>query len=121
MCRGGGALKFDGLRFTQYNHQSGLGDNDGFVAFPDPDGSVWIGKNFSGLNKFEAGKIIGFSEAEQVLMPKLPFAIYRDVKGRHWFGSPEGLYGYDGSTWVHRSSYDGLPSDIVWGIVQTGR
>lgn len=113
MTWGSGTVRYDGKTFTRYTATNGLGDDAGIVSFCDPDGTVWLGNNWSGLSRFDGHTITPLPEDERKLAPVLAASIYRDRRGRHWFGSHDGLYRYDGRTWTHMSSGDGLPNNGV--------
>jgi signal transduction histidine kinase/ligand-binding sensor domain-containing protein len=100
-----GLNRFDGHGFKIYKHDRAdswsLSDNFVNVLLPDPDGSVWVGTETGGLNRydpildrFERMTLRRISSQNQE--PERVSALQRDQRGRLWVaGTAQSLYWLD--------------------------
>lgn len=134
---GGGLNLFDGQKksFTRYRHNpedpSSISSDK---VFPIHDGKkdkeiLWIGTFGGGLNRFDPAKNEFFHYRND---PKNPnslssdriFSILENAAGIVWIGTDGGgLNGFNPQTgkWVRFSERDGLPSNVVYGILEDHR
>ncbi|HEY6447739.1 MAG TPA: two-component regulator propeller domain-containing protein, partial [Acidobacteriaceae bacterium] len=62
----GGLLRFDGARFTVFDHGNTpqLHENSVFALLASRDGSLWIGTEGGGLVRYQAGKFRAYGSAD---------------------------------------------------------
>jgi signal transduction histidine kinase/ligand-binding sensor domain-containing protein/DNA-binding response OmpR family regulator len=104
---GGGALRYDGLRFKSFKNVQGninsLGGNTVRVFYEDHSGNMWIGAAGGGLNKFipETEKFIRYMHNPDdpgSISSDYVYSIYEDYSGNLWIGTESGLNLFDRST-----------------------
>ncbi len=85
----------------------GFPENSCSGIVPAPDGAMWMG-TFRGLVRFNGQK---FSPWAPAAMPELKstsiITMYRDRRGRVWFGTVEGLVMHDRGVWRRWQENDG--------------
>mgnify|MGYP001811988587 FL=1 len=127
---GGGLNAFnrESGTFVRYRHDSNdprtLSDNQVIVTVEYGEKHLWVG-TFGGLNKFNEEsktftrylhdpadpKTLGHNSVTSMLL---------DRRGTLWIGTLGGLDKFDSENdqFTHFSTADGLPSEIVWGILE---
>jgi ligand-binding sensor domain-containing protein/anti-sigma regulatory factor (Ser/Thr protein kinase) len=116
--------------FTHYQHDpqnpSSLGGNEIVNLFMDKNGVLWAGSFNDGLNRFDAKsrKFIRYQydslEPGSISNDSI-LSIYQDSRGILWTGTDGGgLNRYDPGTnsFSHYYESDGLPSNVIYGIVE---
>jgi ligand-binding sensor domain-containing protein len=88
----GGLLRFDGARFTTFDHENTpeLRENSVFALLVSRDGSLWIGTEGGGLIRYHAGKFRAYGLSDG-LSDGFVRAIYEDHNGTIWIGTDNGL------------------------------
>ena len=127
---GGGVNAFDREKeqFTRYEpdpeDSASLSQSQVHAILEDQRGVIWIG-TLGGLNRFdrETGTFTRYQHD-----PNDPNSIgsnsvatlYEDQSGNFWVGGAKGLdlFNRENEQFTHYTVHDGLPSDIVWGILE---
>ena len=129
---GGGLNKFDKRKkqFTRYlnnpNDETSLSANRIFTLYKDVEGNMWIGTDSGGLNKLDSrtGKFIHYKykpDDPTSLSNDGVLSICQSKTGTLWIGTyGGGLNKFDALTgkFKHYRIKDGLPSDVVYGILE---
>ncbi|HRD53425.1 MAG TPA: two-component regulator propeller domain-containing protein [Flavobacteriales bacterium] len=114
-----GATRFDGKTFTAFKAPEGL-HGAGCVLLVDRKGTLWAGTN-DGAFRFNGERFIPF----EMPVPEIDkpshkwvkgkvWALLEDSKGNIWFGRDGyGACKYDGRTFTHFTTKDGLCSNNV--------
>ena len=122
---GAGLSKFDGKAFTNYSEKHGLCSDMISNLFIDSKGIFWIG-TWGGVCKFDG---IQFKKL-LIPCPKIETKINQDTKdwitsiaedskGNIWFGRDGyGASKFDGNSFVHFTTKEGLNSNNVQSIVE---
>ncbi|MEZ4936614.1 MAG: two-component regulator propeller domain-containing protein [Crocinitomicaceae bacterium] len=122
---GSGVAKFDGKSFTNFSVKDGLCSDMISQLFLDSKGGFWIG-TWGGVSKFDGLKFENFTipypEIETKINPDTKnwiTTITEDSKGNIWFGRDGyGACKYDGKSFVHYTTKEGLNSNNVQAIVE---
>lgn len=108
---GEGVYRYDGKSFVQFTKKQGLSSNIVWSILEDRSGRIWMGTD-SGLCVYD-GKIIRSMLMAPAAGPVLPanrssidirspknevWSMMQDRSGRLWFGTRDGVYVYDGSS-----------------------
>lgn len=88
------------------------------VLYADPDGGMWLGG--AGAAYFDGSQWTIFTPAELSLGSAEVLAIARDMQGRAWFGTTDGLRILDERTVTTLRRADGLPHDRVSVLLADG-
>ena len=88
-----GLVRFDGVRFTQYNHLNTptLKNSRILSLYEDTEGVLWIGTDGGGLYSYLDGEWKSFGP-EAGLMSDHIRAIIEDARGSLWIGTEYGLH-----------------------------
>ena len=113
-------------RFTAYKAKSpGINEVDAIAE--DSAGALWIGSSHFGLYRFDpaTGTFTAFhhSHVAGSLSSNVVNAVLVDRSGTVWAGTPDGLNKLDRTAkqFVTYREIDGLPRNIVNGMVEDGR
>ncbi len=98
----GGLYRFDGVRFEQFQPQSGpVFPSDIVTALlAQPDGSLWIGYLNRGASLLKDGRLTNFGKKDG-LGAGIVYRFVRDLTGSTWAATELGLKRFDGSHWDH--------------------
>lgn len=128
-------LQPDGQHFTYYFHDendpNSISDEWLYTVIEDSEGILWIGTNNGGLNRFDPRMetFIAFKH-EPGSPSSIPGNTVKCILeqqtpqgGRLWVGTENGLGRFDrqAGTFHNYYSRDGLPSNIIHGILEDGR
>lgn len=121
---GSGISKFDGKSFTNYSEKDGLCSDMVSNLFIDSKGIFWIG-TWGGVCKFDGIKFkifpIPYPKVETKINPDTKdwiTSIEEDAEGNIWFGRDGyGASKFNGKTFVHFTTKEGLNSNNVQSIV----
>jgi ligand-binding sensor domain-containing protein len=119
-----GVSRFDGKTFTNYKEPDGLHDL-GCVILVDRKGQVWAGTN-SGAFRFNGSSFTPFTLPNPVIedfsykwVAGKIWCLMEDRKGNIWFGRDGyGACKYDGQSFTHFTTKDGLCSNNVSSIAE---
>jgi ligand-binding sensor domain-containing protein len=116
--RGGGLLAFDGERFERYSWPDR--DARSITALAADQGRLFVGTFSGGLLEFDGE---GFREVRageaRARLDAVTFVARRGP--RLYFGTySQGLWVSEGGRWARFTSADGLASDRVLGVVESG-
>ena len=127
----GGLNRFDrkSQQFTRFKHQPSdrhsLSSNVIRAISEDLRGSLWIATHGGGLNRYDPQtERFRHFRADSTNPNSLSHdnirSVYHDRKGVLWVGTDGGLNRYDADTdhFNHYKEKDGLPNDVVYGIVE---
>jgi len=114
----GGLVSYRDGEFTRFTSGDGLPTNIVLALFEDRDGSLWVGA-WRGACRFEPPRCHYPRGSGELFQQNHVRAIHRDRAGVMWFGSEVGLFRWDGTTFRHLTTKDGLPADWVRTITET--
>jgi ligand-binding sensor domain-containing protein/signal transduction histidine kinase len=122
---GGGGLDAFVRNEKRFDHYSGLSSNFVSVLYEDQDGQLWVGTDGGGINKLDRQNktFTHYTHDpynQQSLSSDNILAIYQDGEGDFWIGTNGGgLNKFDPqtNTFSHYRERDGLPNDVVYGIL----
>jgi ligand-binding sensor domain-containing protein len=122
---GAGLSKFDGKTFTNFSEKDGLCSDMISNLFIDNKGNFWIG-TWGGVCKFDGAQFENFPIPYPIVETKINpdtkdwiTEIAEDTKGNIWFGRDGyGASKFDGNSFVHFTTKDGLNSNCVQSIVE---
>jgi ligand-binding sensor domain-containing protein len=106
-----GVYRYDGKSFTQFTVKDGLSHNSVYSILEDRTGFIWIGTD-SGLCRYDGKTItsipIAVSSGRYFSLSVSPtntpaasiqvWSIMQDKGGTLWFGTSEGMYCYNGTS-----------------------
>jgi signal transduction histidine kinase/ligand-binding sensor domain-containing protein len=117
-------------KFTHYQNNltkpDTISSNNITAIYEDRDGILWIGTFDSGLNRFnrESGTFVRYQRNRgnpQSLSDDSVTAIYQDTKHNLWIATAGGglnLYRPDSNTFRYFTEKDGLPNNVIYGILE---
>ena len=130
---GGGLMKYNrhSDTFISYmpdinNPESSISQDRVLSIFEDDMGNLWVGTSGEGLNLFNrnTGEFTHYksnrNDINSISSNRI-LSIFQDSKGRLWIGTGGGglnLFNYTSKTFTAIKKSDGLPSDVVFGIVE---
>ncbi|MBQ8714361.1 MAG: response regulator [Prevotella sp.] len=88
------------------------------TLFTDKDGCIWIG-HYYGIDVYDpkTDQLVDIP-VDSMLRPAIVYAIRQSPDGSIWVGSNKGLFRYNKERqWRRFTTKDGLPNDIVCGMV----
>jgi len=112
-----GLVRFDGIRFTHFNHwNTPVIQNDHVTClFEDLYGNLWIGTDGGGLLRYKKDTWQHFS-TKNGLSNDYIRAICNDWQGNLWVGTDNGLSRYDLNKWDILTTADGLHDNIITSL-----
>ena len=90
------------------------------TLYTDKDGRIWIG-HYYGIDVYDpkTDQLVDIP-VDSMLRPAIVYAISQSSDGSIWIGSNKGLFKYNKEgQWKRFTSKDGLPNDVVCGLVIT--
>ncbi len=105
-----GAVRFDGITWTEYGEEDGLVNKHVRCLYQDRQGALWFGTP-SGLSRFQDGVWTTIT-TEDGLGANTVKAILEDRQGNLWIGTYP-ISRFDGETWTTYGTAEVPP----WGIV----
>ncbi len=90
------------------------------TLFTDKDGCIWIG-HYYGIDVYDpkTDRLVDIP-VDSMLRPAIVYAITQSSDGAMWIASNKGLFKYNKvGQWKRYTTKDGLPNDIVCGLVIT--
>ena len=113
---GGGLYRFEGSQLQLLNQENvGLPSDVITALVRDPEGALWIGTD-QGLAHLKEGVFSLAADLGAVEVTSVAVA-----PGMVWVGTmSDGVWVFDGTTWMQLRSVDGLPSDHVTALLATG-
>ncbi len=112
---GDGLARFLAGQWTRFSQKDGLASDKVAYLAQTPDGSLWIGyKSDNGVTRMtlynQRVRIEHFSIETGLASDKVRF-LGVDKRGWLWSGSDNGTDVFDGASWRHFGSSDGMPWD----------
>jgi ligand-binding sensor domain-containing protein/CheY-like chemotaxis protein len=115
---GGGGLSRmnpkDG-KFTTYNENQGLSNDDILSIYEDREGNLWIGTRGGGLNRLKNGKFTTYTTT-QGLSNDIVRAICEDQEGNLRIGTDNGLNRLKNGKFTAYKREHGLSGNFVWSL-----
>lgn len=114
-----GLLRFDGVRFTIYDHENApaLLEDGVNTLIAARDGSLWIGTEGRGLLRYRGHAFRSYPTPDG-LSSSFVRAILQDRSGRVWIGADQGLFTAEGHRIRRIDGANGVPSVFVRAIAQ---
>jgi ligand-binding sensor domain-containing protein/signal transduction histidine kinase len=106
--RSGGLSRWKDTAIVPFGIPEGFGGNFASAICEDPQGNVWLGTWRSGLYRLQDGEFL----RQPTPNPTLDFtvrAMASDLQGNIWIGNWEGLYRFDGKSYLSYSADQGFP------------
>ena len=111
----GGATRYDGHTFTNFNVTEGLISGGVISIFKDKEGNLWFG-TIAGLSRYDGRSFTSFTTAQGLADNKVS-CIAADNQGNLWFGTSNGVSKYNGNSFTNYSTRQGLKNDEVNSIL----
>lgn len=109
-----GLFRFDGFKFEEFKPQPGieLPSHSIYSLMATPDGGLWIAFAPNGIGIIKDGRLTVFRRPEE--LPDSPIHCFaRDLDGRIWAGSENGLFLRDGTRWLRVGRDWNLPPQMI--------
>ncbi len=131
-----GLILFDGYSYTTFQHDPSdprsLTDSAIRTVYAEPDGTIWVGTNTGGLNRYDPSSHAFAHFRHDGLDPRSlshdsVYAVLRDRLGRLWVGTQKGLNRLDpgagGFVRMSTGGPEGLVNDYIMALHEdrTGR
>ena len=95
------------------------------IMYEDNYNNFWVGTSGEGLNLFDRETGIvrqfknDFNDTTTISSNRI-YCLHHDKNNRLWIGTDEGinLFNYENETFTALRSYDGLPNDVIYGILE---
>ncbi|MGD9050078.1 MAG: LppX_LprAFG lipoprotein, partial [Anaerolineae bacterium] len=118
---GGGVVHFDGETWTHYTEDDGLNSNIGLssIAGRGPLGGTGDMQWFAtaeGVCRFDGETWTAYPESAHLAGGPGPLALGPD--GALWYGTASGATRFDGEDWTTYTTFDGLATNYVLGILE---
>jgi ligand-binding sensor domain-containing protein/signal transduction histidine kinase len=113
---------------TNLTKPDSISSNDITALYEDRNGALWVGTFDGGLNRFDrdTGTFVRYQrnrDDPQSLSDDSVSAIYQDRKHNLWIATVGGglnLYHPDTNIFQHFTEKDGLPNNVIYGILEDG-
>jgi ligand-binding sensor domain-containing protein/serine phosphatase RsbU (regulator of sigma subunit) len=122
----------DGKSFQTYKYHQNkpytISQNRVTYMFEDRYNNFWVATSSEGLNLFDreggvVSKLFKKDDNDSLsIASDRVLSFYQDTKDRFWIGTSEGLclYNYSDSSFFTLSTRQGLPNDVIYGILEDG-
>jgi signal transduction histidine kinase/ligand-binding sensor domain-containing protein len=109
---GNGVNQIDNTSIRQYTVDQGLTSNLINAIHEDSKENIWFGNWEGGLDKFDGKTITNYPSILNIT------CIIEDKKGNLWIGTEDGVYKYDGTTFTHLTTNNGLSGNRVFSVLE---
>ncbi|MDZ7715704.1 MAG: two-component regulator propeller domain-containing protein [Balneolaceae bacterium] len=113
---------------SQSNEKAGLAHNKIWSVYEDDDDVLWVGTHGFGLaiyalNEKEYRYYAHDPNDDTSISSDFINVTYKDSEGRYWIGTLNGLNRFypDTETFERFTTADGLPNNVIYGIVEDSR
>ena len=98
---GNGLYRFDGIRFSKFEPDSGprIGVGVVRVLFADRDGSLWVGTNVGVISRIKKEVVTNYGESDGA-PDGTTVGFATDQEGKLWVAATRGVARWDGSRWA---------------------
>ena len=122
---GGGLYVFDTASRTYTKHYGNNSITNEWICslFMDKDKRIWVG-TYKGYSIIDTKNSHIQNNVASELSNAVVYTLSQDKKENMWIGTTEGLYVLDGKNGTLLGKYttkDGLPSNVICGIVEDGQ
>lgn len=122
---GGGLYVFDTASRTYTKHYGNNSITNEWICslFMDKDKRIWVG-TYKGYSIIDTKNSRIQNNVASELSNAVIYTLSADKTGNMWIGTTEGLYVLDGKKGTFLKKYtteDGLPSNVICGIVEDGQ
>ena len=93
--------------FRSYSLEEGLPQSQVNALIQDQTGNLWVGTNGGGVCRFNGKEFEVFTK-KQGLPGNMISALHLDQQGNIWIGTTKGLAVYDGTSFKHYSTEEGV-------------
>ncbi|MGK2864475.1 MAG: two-component regulator propeller domain-containing protein [Chitinophagaceae bacterium] len=111
----GGATRYDGNTFTNFNVTEGLINGGILSIFKDKEGNLWFG-TLTGVSRYDGRSFTSFTTAHGLADDRVS-CIAADNQGNLWFGTLNGVSKYNGNSFTNFSTRQGLKNNDVNSIL----
>jgi ligand-binding sensor domain-containing protein len=117
LCTSEGVVRFDGVRFTTFDHSNnpGLSIGAARTMYEDRQGGIWVGGNSGQVAHYKDGRFTAFPWN---LGPANVLAILEDHEGAVWFGTDDGLFAYRDGQMQEIGSKQGVTVRQIWALAE---
>jgi ligand-binding sensor domain-containing protein len=109
-----GIAVFDGSSWSSHTTGTGLSSNDVHqIAFDTRKEDIWAAVGESDVNHFDGEEWNVFMEIQAGITD-----IMTDTQSRIWFGSPDGMFKYNGFEWVYDPQKIRIPVSVAYQMIR---
>ena len=115
----GGLVRFDGVRFTNFDRSNtpGLPDDSILSLCPARDGGLWVGTEGGGLVHMKGGVFSAYG-LDQGLSNGFVRGIVEISANKLWVGTDRGFFLFDNGSFIRLDGRDGVPIFAVRSMVE---
>jgi len=116
-----GLSRFDGQTWMTFNKENSSVGNAISALLQTQEGKIWAGSTDEGLSYYDGSAWMKLPESEG----KSVSSLLQSKDGTLWLGTTWGktevlgLFHYDGQTWRHITTEDGLANNVIYCLLQT--
>ncbi len=117
----GGAARFDGARFTAFDHGNTKGFKGSVIKalLEDRAGNLWLGADTGGLNLYQGGRFNHFTTKDGLPNDQVR-ALVEDREGTIWIATYGGLARYKDGRFTAYTVREGLPDAFIQALAEDG-
>ena len=110
-----GIYRYKNGDLNHITQKNGLSSNYIYEFFEDRNNNLWIATDEDGVNLFKDEGFTFFS-GESGLTSDGIFNIYRDQDKRYWLGTADGIFSYDGDSFMQHKLPGDYENQYIWNI-----
>lgn len=116
-----GAARFDGARFTAFDHGTTKGFKGSVIKalLEDRDGNLWLGADTGGLTLYRNGRFSFFTTQDGLPNDQVR-ALVEDGAGVIWIATYGGLARFQNGRFTAYTTHEGLPDLLIEALVEDG-
>jgi ligand-binding sensor domain-containing protein/signal transduction histidine kinase len=116
-----GLARWDGQEWKIFTTRNGLSANSVRAIADDPDGSLWIGTESTGLNRLRDGQFTAFRKSDGLPSERIS-SLCVDAQGVLWVGTDGGgLARFQSGKWTQYTKERGLASSGIAYLIEDGQ
>jgi len=109
----GGLSRWDGVRWTHWDHKVGISGFSVFALAIDKSGRVWFSDRSNGLGYFENDSVGFITEADGLLDDRVWEIALDPSDSSLWIATSGGLSRLVDGRWAHFRTAEGIPSPFL--------